>query len=157
MTDKTIEKELANHDFFLGLEPDFISFLADCATARRVDSDKTLFRHGNRADRFFLLREGCISVEVAAISGPPLLLQRLTPGGILGWSWLIAPYRWHFQARALEDSEVVEFNGDTILERCESQPAFGYELLKRFSGLMSSRLAVAHEKMMDEWHPPGFA
>lgn len=157
MTKQSIENELARHDFFLGLEPSYVTFLGNCATARRVDADKTLFRHGKRADRFYLLRDGYICVEVAAISGPPLRLQRLKPGDMLGWSWLIAPYRWHFQARALEDSEVIEFDGDTILERCESDPKFGYELLKRFSGLMSSRLAAAHEKMMDEWQPPGFA
>lgn len=157
MTEQSIDKELASHDFFLGLEPDFITFIADCAQVVKVGADTSLFRHGNRADRFYLLRAGCICVEVAAISGPPLSLQRLTPGDILGWSWLIAPYRWHFQARALEDSEVIEFNGDAILKRCETDPKFGYELLKRFSGLMSSRLAAAREKMMDEWRPPGFA
>lgn len=157
MTENAIEKELAGHDFFLGLEPSFITFLADCAKTREVGADTHLFRHGSRADRFYLLRKGCVCVEVAAISGPPLRLQRLRPGDMLGWSWLIAPFRWHFQARALEDSEVIEFDGDAVLKRCEADPKFGYELLKRFSGLMSSRLAASREKMMDEWHPPGFA
>ncbi|MDA3922816.1 MAG: cyclic nucleotide-binding domain-containing protein [Salinisphaera sp.] len=158
MTDKHhIESDLAEQDFFLGLEPSFITVLAECATPRRIRKDETLYRHEHRADRFYLLLEGRISIEVAAITGPPAEMLRLGPGDIAGWSWLIPPYRWHFQARALEDGEVLEFDGDALLAHCESDPRFGYELFKRFSGLMSRRLAVARQKMMDEWQPSGFA
>lgn len=157
MTEESIEGVLAKQDLFLGLEPSHITFLAACATPRRLRKDETLYRSERRADRFYLLREGRISVEVAAITGPPLEMVLLGPGDIVGWSWLIPPYRWHFQARALEDGEVLEFDGGAILARCETDPRFGYELFKRFSGLMSRRLAVARGKMMDEWQPPGFA
>lgn len=157
MTEQTIKAEISSHDFFLDLEPSFIDFLASSAQTRGVAADRTIFKHDKRAEQFFLVREGCISVEVPAINGPPLRLQRLTPGDMLGWSWMIAPYRWHFQGRALEDSEVIEFDGTAILARCESDPKFGYELLKRFSSLMSSRLTAAHRTMMEQWHAPGFA
>jgi hypothetical protein len=56
-----------------------------------------------------------------------------------------------------EDSELLMFDGIAILARCEREPRFGYELLKKFAGLMSRRLDVARQKMMDEWNPPGFA
>ncbi len=98
-----------------------------------------------------------MSIEIAAIEGPPLELQRLEPGAVLGWSWLIPPYRWSFQARAEEPGKALEFDGEAVLERCESNPAFGYQVLKRFSSLMSQRLEYARRKMMDEWDPPGFA
>jgi hypothetical protein len=52
---------------------------------------------------------------------------------------------------------VIEFDGSAILERCEKDPAFGYELFKRFAALMSERLDAARQKMMDQWDPPGFA
>jgi CRP/FNR family cyclic AMP-dependent transcriptional regulator len=75
----------------------------------------------------------------------------------LGWSWLISPYQWSFQARAEEDSELLQFDGTAILARCEQEPKFGYELLKKFAGMMSMRLEAARRKMMDEWNPAGFA
>lgn len=157
MAEKHIESDLAEQDFFIGLEPSFITILADCATSHRIRKEDTLYRHDRRADRFYLLREGQVSIEVPAIAGPSLELLRLDPGDIAGWSWLIPPYRWHFQARALEDGEVLAFDGNAILTHCEANPRFGYELFKRFSGLMSRRLAAARQKMMDEWQPPGFA
>ena len=60
-------------------------------------------------------------------------------------------------ARAMQDSEVLEFDGSAILKRCEEDPKFGYELFKRFAALMSERLDAARQKLMDQWDPPGFA
>lgn len=157
MNEGSIEKFLSRHEFFQGLEEDDIRFLAGAAQVKALDKDEVLFRFDAPADRFYLLREGRVSIEIAAIEGPPLELQRLEPGALLGWSWLIPPYRWSFQARAEEPGEVIEFDGKAVLERCESNPAFGYQLLKRFSSLMSQRLEYARRKMMDEWNPPGFA
>lgn len=152
-----IEKLLHEQAFFSGMAADSLRLLADCASERRVEQNEVLFHHGEPADRFYLLRSGRISVEIPAIMGPSLEIQRLGAGQILGWSWLIPPYRWSFQARAEEPTELLEFDGKAILSRCEQDPKLGYELLKRFSALMSERLDAARRKMMDEWNPPGFA
>lgn len=157
MAEKSIERIIAENPFFAGLEKRSVEFLAGCAEKRRFKEDEALFSHGGKADRFYLVLDGRVTMEVAAIQGPSLELRNLAPGDILGWSWLIPPYKWHFQARAEEPVEVLEFDGEAVLRRCEENPAFGYELLKRFSGLMSERLAAAREKMMSEWRPPGFA
>lgn len=157
MAEKSIRQIIAGHPFFAGLSEQSLEFMAGCAEKRRVKEDEVLFRHGGKADRFYLVLDGRVTVEVAAIQGPSLDLRELGPGDILGWSWLIPPYKWHFQARAEEPAEVLEFDGAAILARCEDDPTFGYELFKRFSGLMSERLAAAREKMMNEWSPPGFA
>ncbi|MEE9338121.1 MAG: hypothetical protein V3U87_08580 [Methylococcaceae bacterium] len=79
---------------------------------------------------------------------------------VLRWSWLISPYQWHFQAKAEENSMLLAFDGASILAKCDQEPKFGYELLKRFTALtvlMSERLDVSWQKMMDEWNPSGFA
>lgn len=157
MSDSSIERELSAEPFFDSLPSTAITFLASCAARREVRRDEVLFNHGQRADRFYLVQQGLITTEVAAIEGPSLELQHLGPGSIVGWSWLIPPYTWHFQARAKEPSQVIEFNGEAVLARCEADPEFGYALFKRFSGLMSRRLEYAREKMMEEWRPPGFA
>lgn len=157
MSDSEIESVLARQDFFAGLNPESLAFLAGCATRRRIETGETLFRHGEDARRFFLLGSGRISVEVPAIEGPRLEVQSLGAGEVLGWSWLIPHYKWSFQARALEDTDLVEFDGERVRLRCEEDPSFGYEMLKRFSALMSERLEAARRRMMEEWNPPGFA
>jgi len=157
MTDSSIIEQVRNSSLLSGLAHDVTAFLIAHARARRLQDNEIVFRYGERANRFYIVTKGHISVEVAAIEGPALQLQELGPGAVLGWSWLIPPNRWSFQARATTATEIIEFDGDAVLAQCEAHPQFGYALLKRFSALMSERLQRARERMIEEWRPEGFA
>lgn len=157
MAQDSMFRYLTKQDFFADLSPDFLKFLARHAVRRPLQRDEILFRHGDPARHFYLVRDGSVVIEIPAIYGPSLEVQKLGPGQILGWSWLIPPYRWHFQARTDALTEVVEFDGEAVRARCDQDPEFGYALLKCFSALMSERLEAARRKMMEEWNPPGFA
>lgn len=157
MNKQAIREYLSRHPFFNGMDDKYIEFLADSAVETQIGEGGILFRQGNPADRFYLLQSGQVSVQVPALVGPVLEIQRLGEGQLLGWSWLIPPYLWNFQARVEADSTILEFDGRAVLAHCEADPRFGFELLKRFASLMSERLGAARQKMMDEWNPPGFA
>jgi len=157
MSKQSIEDYLSNHDFFSGMDSSYLKFLSDSATEQQIKAGDVLFQYGKNADKFYLLRKGQVAIQVPALMGPALDIQTLGDDQILGWSWLIPPYRWNFLARALEDSELLEFDGSAVLARCQEDPKFGYELFKRFATLMSERLNAARQKMMDDWNPPGFA
>ncbi len=157
MIEQSTAEYLSAHNFFSGLSEELVKFLAECISIREIKKGQVLFRQGERADKFYIVRKGQISIQIPAIMGPTLEIQTLGAEQVLGWSWLISPYQWSFQARAEEDSELLEFDGAIILARCEQEPQFGYELLKKFAELMSERLDAARQKMMDEWNPAGFA
>jgi CRP-like cAMP-binding protein len=157
MPDTNIKQIIADSKFFSGLEDDAVAFLAANATQKQLTAGKVLFHHGDPAEHFHLLQKGHLSLEIPAIEGPSLELQDIGPGQIAGWSWLIPPNRWSFQARARTDIEYIEFDGVAVLAHCDADPAFGYQLIKRFSALMSERLRFARQKMMEAWKPLGFA
>jgi len=148
---------LSTHEFFTEFSDDILKFLCECSSTNEIKKGHILFRQGESANKFYVVRNGRISIEMPAIMGPTLEIQTLDMDQVLGWSWLISPYQWNFQTKAEEDTELLAFDGTAILERCEQEPKFGYELLKKFAGLMSVRLNVARQKMMDEWNPAGFA
>jgi CRP/FNR family cyclic AMP-dependent transcriptional regulator len=139
------------------LAPEFVELLAAHARPRQVADNDVLFHYGEPARSFYLITSGRISVEVAAVEGPSLQLQDLPPGAVLGWSWVIPPHRWSFQARAEGRTQIIEFDGTAILAECETNPRFGYQLLRRFAALMSDRLQHARQRMIEEWRPEGFA
>ena len=60
-------------------------------------------------------------------------IQTVGPGSMLGWSWLIPPYRWSFDARAVAPTSVIVVDGERLREACESDLKLGYELMKRFA------------------------
>ncbi len=157
MNNQSITEYLSNHEFFSEFSDDVLKFLCDCSSTCEIKKGQILFRQGESADKFYVVRNGCVSKQMPAIIGPNLEIQTLGKDQVLGWSWLISPYKWHFQTKAEEDLELLQFDGTAILARCEQEPKFGYELLKKFAALMSVGLNSAHRKMMDEWNPAGFA
>jgi CRP-like cAMP-binding protein len=157
MTNAKLRQIVADSQFFSGLDEAAIDFLAANATHRQLDSGQVLFHQGERAEHFYLMLAGHLSLGIPALEGPSLELQDIGPGQIAGWSWLMPPNLWNFQARARTAVECLEFDGVAILVHCEQEPKFGYELIKRFSALMSERLQFARQKMMQEWKPLGFA
>ncbi len=152
-----VSEYLANHALFAGLDEQQRAFLADHAEEKHFDDGALVSRQGAPADRFYIVLEGELTVQVPAIAGPTLEVTRLGPDQVLGWSWLIEPYRWHFNALAAGNTRALAFDGSAILTRCEEDSVFGYALFKRFSSLMGKRLEAAQRKMMDQWSPAGFA
>ena len=157
MSNQSITEYLSAHEFFSEFSDDSLKFLCECSSTREIKKGQILFLQGEHADKFYVVRSGRISIQMPAIMGPTLEIQTVDEDQVLGWSWLISPYKWNFQTKAEEDSELLQFDGVAILARCEQEPKFGYELLKKFAGLMSVRLNAARQKMMDEWNPVGFA
>lgn len=156
-TTTKLREIISKNSFFAGMKEDHLDFLVNNARFTHSDSGEVLFRQGQPAKHFYLMLSGEVTVCVPAIQGPVLQLQELSTGQMIGWSWLIDPYRWDFQASVISTAEFIEFDGAAILEHCETDNAFGYELFKRFTGLMSERLTAARRKMIDQWDAPGFA
>lgn len=152
-----IREHIQNQSLLGGLPSSVIDELVDAATAQTHDTGTILFRYGDAASSFYVLTSGRVVMEVPAIQGPNLELHEIGPGELLGWSWLIAPYKWSFQARVRETSELIAFDGERIRARCEADHEFGYAILSRFTSLMSQRLEAARCEMMRQWNPPGFA
>ncbi|MFP4208838.1 MAG: Crp/Fnr family transcriptional regulator [Wenzhouxiangella sp.] len=157
MDKSTIKQFISEQSLFSGLDEAQLDTLAEHARLRELAADEVVASQGSKAETFYQILEGALVVEVPALMGPKLEIARLKAGEVFGWSWLIAPYEWHFHARASGPTRVLEFDGKALLERCEADPAFGYPLLRRFSELMARRLDAAQRKMMDQWSPPGFA
>ncbi len=69
---------------------------------------------------------------------------------MLGWSWLFPPYKARFDARALERGPRALARRRVPARRsARSDPALGYELLKRFTEVVVSRLEATRMQLLD--------
>jgi CRP/FNR family transcriptional regulator, cyclic AMP receptor protein len=146
---ETLEHIIAEHPFFQGLEPKFANLLVGCASNARFRAGDYIFREGGPANEFYLVRKGKVSLEIFAPQREPIMVETLTAGEILGWSWLIPPYQWKFHARALEDTLAIVLDGKCLRGKCEQNRDFGYELLKRFVGIITQRLESTRFQLLD--------
>jgi CRP/FNR family cyclic AMP-dependent transcriptional regulator len=122
---------LKPHPFLNNCTTDFLNHLEEFATEANFPAGETILKEGNYADRFYLICAGKIALESCANGKPGIALHVLGPGDVLGWSWLYAPFEWHFSARAIEPCRAVALNAAALLIRAEEEPLFGSELFKR--------------------------
>jgi len=72
----------------------------------------------------------------------------------VGWSWLVPPYQWHFDMRAVSDVRAFSIDGRCLRNKCESDSCFGYQMMKRFSTLMAERLEATRLQLLDLYRDP---
>lgn len=146
---ETLEAVIAEHPFLKGIEPQYIKLIAGCASNVRFDAGQFLFHEGEEANEFYMIRRGKVALEISAIPRAVITVQTIGEGDILGWSWLIPPYRWRFDARALEVTRAVALDGKCLRTKSEEDHDLGYELLKRFSNVITQRLEATRLQLLD--------
>ncbi|MCP5542077.1 MAG: cyclic nucleotide-binding domain-containing protein [Akkermansiaceae bacterium] len=153
----TLEPLLRQHPFFSAMDDETIRLITGCAKNVRFRAGDAIARQGEPADEFFLLREGHVALEMPAPQGGAVRLQTVDEGDVVGWSWLVPPYHWHFDLRAVSEVRAFSIDGRCLRRKCDSDPRFGYEMMKHFSVLMADRLEATRLQLLDLYRGPAAA
>jgi CRP/FNR family transcriptional regulator, cyclic AMP receptor protein len=149
MTIETLEPLLAEHPFSRSLAPQHLHRLVGCASNVRFEAGAFICREGAPADAFYLIREGQVALET---TGPtPLTILTIDAGEVLGWSWLFEPYRWQFDARAVEATRAIALDARCLRDKCETDHDFGYALLKQFALMVVRRLSATRLQLLNAY------
>ncbi len=136
---------LAAHPFLKGWAPRHLDLLADGATLEEHTKGDLIFKQGDPASRFYLIDSGSVALTHAGLNSN-VLIQTLSAGEVLGWSWLFPPFAWHFNAMVTEPARLIVLDGGRIRECASRDHDFGYELMSRISQVVIQRLQVARKK-----------
>jgi len=145
----TLDELLAEAPVFAGLGPDALTLIAGCAQNVGFDENALLFREGEPADTFYVVRRGRVALELHTPERGGIVIETIEQGEVVGWSWLFEPYRWHFDARAATAVRAIAFDGACLRGKCENDKELGYELMKRFGQVMIDRLQHARVRLLD--------
>ena len=148
MTAEAVARSTVEHPFLHGFSRTQLTVLTDCALPAHFRSGEIIFREGENADRFYLITKGTVILESGAEFGTPAVIDTIGAGDVLGWSWMLPPYQWHFTARAIEPTEAIFFASAILREYCAHDHSLGFELHKRTSEVMMKRLQAARKKML---------
>ena len=140
---------VANHPLLAGLPGDMGALVSGCAHNVAVKPGEYLLVEGEAADTLYLLRRGWVSLQVRVRGGSPLVIETVGPGEGLGWSWLFPPYRWRFDARALEPVGAIAVDATCLRAKAEADPLFGYQLMQRFVSVIRARLDAVQLRLLD--------
>jgi CRP/FNR family transcriptional regulator, cyclic AMP receptor protein len=143
-----IEERLAAHPFLKGMTRHHLELLALCATPTEFEAGQIIFLEGDPASGFYLLETGKVVLEGKTSDGKPVVIDTVSAGEPLGWSWLFPPYLWHFDARATESCTALCLSGILLRQHRDEDLGLSHELFKRASEVAVRRLQAARSKLV---------
>jgi CRP/FNR family cyclic AMP-dependent transcriptional regulator len=149
METESLERFVREHCFFAGLDEGFGKLVCGCAKNVRFEAGQHLFHEGGEADAFYLLRHGRVALEVSVPGRGSTCIQTLREGEVVGLSWLIPPYRWTYDARALDLVRAISIDAVCLRRKLEADHDLGYEMMKRFVPVLLEGLHDAQIRMLD--------
>jgi CRP/FNR family transcriptional regulator, cyclic AMP receptor protein len=142
------------HRFFAGLDEDTIAFIAGCTRNVRFDAGRYLFHAGDPADEFYLIRHGRVALELPVPGRDAITFQTAGEGDLVGVSWLVAPYRWLHDARAVDLVRAIGVDAKCLRGKCDDNHDVGYQMMQRFLPVLVDRLQAARFQALDVYGTP---
>jgi CRP/FNR family transcriptional regulator, cyclic AMP receptor protein len=146
---RTTDELLREHGFLAGLSRGTLAVLSESASIVRFDPGALLLREGEDAGTLFLVTRGRVSIEIHAPSRGPIVIDTVEPGNVVGLSWVAAPFRWQFDARALEPVEAVAIDTEHLREDLAVHPEAATELHRRLAAVVLARLQATRIRLLD--------
>jgi CRP/FNR family transcriptional regulator, cyclic AMP receptor protein len=131
---------LASHPFLKGVDDRLLSMLLSGAQSFRFRNGEYLGKIGNPANDFFLIQKGHVSVLASGDVRQEVC--QVGPGEVVGWSWVVPPYRWQFTCQAVGEVTGIRFNADWLRQRGEEHHELGYVILQHLLAVVANRLAA---------------
>jgi CRP-like cAMP-binding protein len=145
----TVAEEVSAHPLLAGLPSDLISEVGGCARNVAFPAGALLLAEGDPADTVYLVRRGRVAIEVQSPGPGSLVIETVGPGSVVGFSWLLPPYSWRFDARALDPVGAMALSAACMREKADRDPAVGYALMSRVAGILLERLQATRVRMLD--------
>lgn len=148
-----LETLMEEHPFFEGFNQEALDLLAGCATNAKFDAGTVFIREGDKADMFYLIRHGTVAQEIRVPGRDPLVVETLAEGDLLGWSWIVPPYRWTFDCRAVELVRALGMDAACLRAKCEQDHSLGYLFYQHMVPIIARRLWAVRMRLLDIYAP----
>jgi len=146
---KTIEDLVRENPVFDDVDDEVLQLISGCGQNVAFEAGDFLFREGETANRFFLLRGGTVALEIFVPGRGPMIFKTLQENEFAGTSWLIPPYRWKYDARATGRVHAIAFDAQCMRDKSEADNKVGYALMKKFVPVLIDRMQSAQVQMLD--------
>jgi CRP-like cAMP-binding protein len=152
---QTIDELLGEVPVLRGLSREHLATIAGCATNRVYGPGEFVMREGEHADAFYIVRRGTVAIETVVPGRGAVAVETLHDGDVVGWAWLVPPYRTAFDARALGTAHLLALDGACLRGKCDDDPSLGYALLKLLAAVFTDRLRDTRVRLLDLYGSDG--
>ena len=143
------KEKVLEQPYFTDIKPEYLDILVKTASEVSFEKGHFLLTKGSDANNLYMLSSGKVNIEIDGEEKGPITIQSIGVGDIIGWSWLVPPFEWQFDAIVIEPTNVLKFDGVALRNTCEENHGFGYDLIKRVTTVMTNRLLSTRLKLME--------
>jgi len=145
---------LAAQPFLRGMPPAQLRALAELCEHVTVPAGQRLFEEGSKADRFWIIDAGQVTLDASVPGRGRVIIERLGRNDVVGLSWMQPPYQWRLGAVATQPTQAFAFDARAVRAACDADPVLGYELSRRFSAVVVRRLQATRTRLLEAWAHP---
>jgi len=146
---ESLEKVLKEHPFFHDFPSQYLELIVGCTSNARFDAGQVIFREGEAANKFYLIRQGKVALQMVSERRGPVTVLTVGEGEILGWSWLFPPHFYKFTARTKEPVRAFAIDGQCLRGKAEEDHDLGYHLLKRWAPVVERALDATRLQLIN--------
>jgi CRP/FNR family cyclic AMP-dependent transcriptional regulator len=139
---------LVTQRFLRGMPARQLDALAGTASEVMFPARHRIFADGDYADKFWLVQSGYVALDVLVPGEGLVVIGRVGMGGLVGWSWLLPPYRWAFGAVCVTEVKAFQFSAQAVRDLCTADPDLKDELTSRLFQVVTGRLQDTRARLI---------
>ncbi len=133
---------------FSDLSPKHQELLTPLFIPCEFTADSVLFEQGDPADNLFAVVVGEVVVSFKPDDGPAIIVARVQPGSIVGWSAALGSRRYTSTAVCTTYTQLLRVRGDDLRRLCLQHPDTGNIILDRLATVIAERLHSTHDLVL---------
>ncbi len=133
---------------FQDLPPKHVNLLQPMFIPCEFDADSVLFEQGDPAENLFAVVTGEVVVNFKPDDGPIIVVARVQPGSIVGWSAALGSRHYTSSAVCTSSTQLLRVRGDDLRRLCLQHPDTGTVFLDRLATVIAERLHSTHDMVL---------
>lgn len=142
-----LSDQLSTLPMFQCLTADQLAALEPLIEIIPLSTQQVIFNQDQQADYIYILISGEVIIQYKPYDGPVMVVARIQPGGIFGWSAALGRKTYTSAAVVTACGEACRISGDDLQHYCDEYREAGSVLLDCLASVIAERLRSTHEQV----------
>jgi CRP-like cAMP-binding protein len=140
-------ERLDGQGVFQFLRPEQIKEISDVAEVVTFRAGDTIYRKDARADYFYVVLDGQVSLRLPGQSGVSIQIDELTKGAMFGSCVCFQLVNYSLNAQCTSDSRLLKIESATLKDLMDSDLVMGYTIQTQISRIYFNRYIDTMKKL----------
>ncbi|MCW8985634.1 MAG: cyclic nucleotide-binding domain-containing protein [Thermoanaerobaculales bacterium] len=142
-----VHERLVGQEVFQFLRPEQMKAISDVAEVVEFGAGDTVYEKGSRADHFYVVLDGQVSLRLPGPSGVSIQIDELTKGAMFGSCVCFQLIDYSLNAQCTSASKLLKIESATLKELMDGDLLMGYTIQTQISRIYFNRYIDTMKKL----------